>query len=309
MVEGRTEDLDETLERAFPSPTRFSRLKIFRSESVPSLAVTLLLAVVLLIVFIAARTVMISGETSIPSVAVQSVSLASNEREALDLTETETVPEIEEATSATPTEPVERVRTETVEQPTGSLDEKRLETSPAAEAATREATDAINKSLKRLAQLRSVPSSPGSPAAATPAPGTDQAPVASLTGPPSEGKVTKGSFTVWTVPDDPVPGMNYAIAIQIRWPKRVRRVKVFDLSGRVIGTDGWNQALPLHPNVPSYALKQGQLVPLGPTSYIPIKGRTSRLIIWVPGANQLVRDRISIRSNALKENQTLEITF
>ncbi len=306
MVEGRTEDLAETLERAFPSPARFSRLKILRSESVPSLVVTLLLAVVLLIVFLAARTVMISGETSIPSVAVQSVFLASNEREALDLAETETVPEIEEATSATPTEPVERVRTETVEQPTGSLDEKRLETSAAAETATREATDAISKSLKRLAQLRSVPSSP---AAAAPAPGMDQSLVARLTGPPGKRKVTKGSFTVWTIPVDPVPGMNYAIAIQIRWPKRVRRVKVFDLSGRVIGTDGWNQLLPLHANIPSYALKKGQLVRLDPTSYIPIKERTSRLIIWVPGAKQLVRDRISIRSNALKENQTLEITF
>jgi hypothetical protein len=67
--------------------------------------------------------------------------------------------------------------------------------------------------------------------------------------------------------------------------------------------------LPLHANIPSYSLKQGQLVRLGPTSYIPIKERTSRLITWVPGAKQLVRDRISIRSNAIKENQTLEITL
>ncbi|MEM1062625.1 MAG: hypothetical protein AAGJ97_09920, partial [Planctomycetota bacterium] len=62
---------------------------------------------------------------------------------------------------------------------------------------------------------------------------------------PSQDKtVTKGSFTVWTVPSDPEPRQNYVIVIEIKVPKRVRQYRRSDLSGVVIGTDDYRQPLP-----------------------------------------------------------------
>jgi hypothetical protein len=56
--------------------------------------------------------------------------------------------------------------------------------------------------------------------------------------------VTKGSFTAWTVPEDPEPGQDYVIVIEIKLPEKVRRYPLKDLSGMVVGTDGWRQAIP-----------------------------------------------------------------
>jgi len=309
MSKERMDDRSEAIRKPFPGPVGFSRLLILRAETGPSLALTMVVVLVLAMLVFALRTVFSSEDMQNPTVTVTEVVLSEGDRETLELIESEAdmqVPQVAAADSPSETGPPNTDVVPLEVDPPPDLPDSELlpeEDGDGVDQALGDLEDA-RAGLKRLAQLRSVPSSPGSPA-----PGTDQSLVASLTGPPGKRKVTKGSFTVWTVPDDPVPGMNYAIVIQIRWRKGVGRVKVSDLSGRVIGTDGWNQSLPLDSRVPTYALKQGQLVRLGPTSYIPIKERTSRLIIWVPGASQLVRDRISIRSNALKENQTLEITF
>jgi hypothetical protein len=104
--------------------------------------------------------------------------------------------------------------------------------------------------------------------------------------------VTKGSFTVWTVPEDPEPGQDYVIVIEIKLPEKLRQYPLKDLSGTVVGTDGWKQAIP--------GKSQG---------YARIIDNRTQLRIKVPGAPRLVSDTIDIRSRLLKEQQTLTIVF
>ncbi len=110
---------------------------------------------------------------------------------------------------------------------------------------------------------------------------------------PENGKaVTKGSFTAWTVPADPKPGKDYLVVIQIRLPETVKRYSSRDLSGTVIGTDGYIQ------RIPGKAKR-----------YLPLKDHQAQISIEVPGAERLVEDTISIRSRRLNEQQTLKIVF
>jgi len=104
--------------------------------------------------------------------------------------------------------------------------------------------------------------------------------------------VRKGSFTAWTVPEDPRPNQDYLIIIQIELPKRIRRYPRGDLSGKVVGTDFYYQPIP------------GR----GPRT-LPIRKNKVQLQVKVPGAAQLVRDTILIESKILKESQKLEIVF
>lgn len=104
--------------------------------------------------------------------------------------------------------------------------------------------------------------------------------------------VSKGSFTAWTIPEDPQPGQNYLIVIQIELPDKVTRYRRSDLSGIVVGTDGYRQAIP--------GITRG---------FLPVKEKRSQLVIQVPGAARLVRDTINVRSKLLKESQRLEIVF
>ena len=130
---------------------------------------------------------------------------------------------------------------------------------------------------------------------------------------PSEAKVVrKGSFTVWTVPEDPEPTDKfYVIVIQIKLPGNVRRYRVSDLDGIVIGTDRYRQVLPWDRSNPDFAktMRNGKLVVVHSRSFLPIKDHQVQLLIYVPPAEKLVRDRIEIRSRVLKEQHTLEIVF
>ncbi|MBT4868423.1 MAG: hypothetical protein HON53_25215 [Planctomycetaceae bacterium] len=110
---------------------------------------------------------------------------------------------------------------------------------------------------------------------------------------PKSGKaITKGSFTVWTVPEDPAPGQNYLIIIQVKLPKKITRYRRSDLKGTVVGTDGYRQYIP--------GVRRG---------YLPVKENKAQLAIFVPAAASLVRDRIEVSSRILKEKQKLEIEF
>jgi hypothetical protein len=110
---------------------------------------------------------------------------------------------------------------------------------------------------------------------------------------PEQGKaVTKGSFTAWTVPEDPAPGQNYLIVIQIKLPENVKRYPRKDLSGMVIGTDGYHQKIPPHEH-----------------GYLPVEDHETQLVVIVPGAARLVKDTIEIRSKLLDEQQRLAIEF
>jgi len=117
--------------------------------------------------------------------------------------------------------------------------------------------------------------------------------------------VTRGSFTAWTVPADPVPRMSYMIVIQIKLPRRVRHYRISDLSGLLIGTDTYRQVIP----VGAMSTRNGVLAVVNPNQDLEIRSHQVQLMIRVPGAVNLVRDRIDIRSAVLNEKQVLEIVF
>ena len=103
---------------------------------------------------------------------------------------------------------------------------------------------------------------------------------------------TKGSFTAWADPRDPKPGQKYDIVIQVRLPSSVKKFRAADLTGRVIGTDGYKQ--PIH---------------FEPTVQLDVEEGAVEIRITVPGAAQKVRDTIRVESKLLREKQTFEIEF
>lgn len=107
-----------------------------------------------------------------------------------------------------------------------------------------------------------------------------------------ESAITKGSFTVWTDPEDPRPRMPYDIVIQIKLPEGSRQYRLNDLSGKVIGTDGYVKVI-------KYASNDRR----------GVKDGVAQISIRIPGAAQLIRDEIQVRSRLLKEEQTIEIVF
>jgi hypothetical protein len=105
--------------------------------------------------------------------------------------------------------------------------------------------------------------------------------------------VTKGSFTVWTEPEDPMPGQQYNIVIQVKLKSNVAKLRRSDIKGSVIGTDGYKDYFG------------------GPTEpgYYTVKDNMVRFQVLVPGAAQLVKDVINVESELLKEKQQIEIVF
>lgn len=134
--------------------------------------------------------------------------------------------------------------------------------------------------------------------------------------------VTKGSFTAWTTPiytagfpkrfgdPDPKPGDSprrrqpYHITIQIKVPGSRRTYSLRDLTGLVVGTDGYRQRIPEHTYV---LMPDGSLVQ--PRGSIRVKDGMVQIVVIVPGAEALVRDTIEISSRLLDEEQTLELVF
>ena len=107
-----------------------------------------------------------------------------------------------------------------------------------------------------------------------------------------ESAITKGSFTVWTEPEDPRPRMPYDIVIQIKLPEGSKQYRLNDLSGKVIGTDGYVKVIK-YPSNERRGVKDG----------------VAQVSIRIPGAAQLIRDVIEVRSRLLKEEQSIEIVF
>lgn len=107
--------------------------------------------------------------------------------------------------------------------------------------------------------------------------------------------VTKGSFSAWTVPEDPEPGQNYVIRILVRLPgewKPSAKFRLRDITGMVIGTDGYKQAIKFRT-----------------TQMAEIQDGAVQIEILVPGARKLVRDTIRIESKLLKEKQVIQLVF
>jgi hypothetical protein len=109
--------------------------------------------------------------------------------------------------------------------------------------------------------------------------------------------VTQGSFTVWTVPSDPVPNQEYKIVIDVEVPDSSNGYQWSDLTGTIVGTDGFRMTLSK-----KYSGKNG------PVRYTQHKGMP-RLIVDIPGASKRVRDTIKVNSKVLDENQTIHIEF
>lgn len=143
-----------------------------------------------------------------------------------------------------------------------------------------------------------------------------------------ENAVTAGSFTAWTIPtfghpdrgsyyarrfgepdpkpgDSPHPGQPYYIMIQIKVPEGRRRFPLRDLTGSIIGTDHYQQRIPEHTFVLD---RDGKPTHITGNS-LPVVDGVVQILVWVPGAQELVKDTIDISSKMLDEEQTLDLVF
>ena len=118
--------------------------------------------------------------------------------------------------------------------------------------------------------------------------------------------VSKGSFTVWTIPQSPEPRQDYVIVIEISVPPAKKTYPLSDLSGVVIGTDSYKQALPQNAHIRS---STGRFFAAPASRGIRVRDNRVQLFIQVPGAARLVRDRIAVSSKMLNEKQTLDLVF
>ncbi len=130
--------------------------------------------------------------------------------------------------------------------------------------------------------------------------------------------VKAGSFTAWTIPiaenfgekttagDNPRPGQDYHIVIQVKVPTKRNSYSIADLSGKVVGTDGYVQPIP---SQAFFQDEDGRMIRAKLGRRLPIVEGVVQIIIRVPGAEALVKDTIRIKSKLLKENQTLELIF
>lgn len=147
--------------------------------------------------------------------------------------------------------------------------------------------------------------------------------------------VSKGSFTVWTVPELPKPDHYYDIVIQVKLPKGVDKLRSTDLSGDITGNDSdfnadkkgddYHQTVPWdeknrrryritgpfvkYPGRPLKRLKSRKQTSSRNAPMLPVQKGYATLIIRVISGRQMVTDTIVIRSEMLRETQTLKIQF
>ena len=124
--------------------------------------------------------------------------------------------------------------------------------------------------------------------------------------------VTKGSFTVWTEPEQPRPREPYLIIIEIRLKDKIKRYRINDLSGTVTGSDRYRQRIPYDARTPDasfYTDETTRMKKLSGSEQLKVRDNKVQLAIRVPGARQLVRDTIQLKSRRLRETQTLELVF
>ena len=130
---------------------------------------------------------------------------------------------------------------------------------------------------------------------------------------PQGGKVvSRGSFSAWTVPEDPEPRKDYMIVIRVKLPEKTKLYRISDLSGKVEGSDFYEQYLPFDPNRKDLAARSelgGQIVKLRTSSRLRVIKNHVQIMIPVKGGDQQIRDTIHIKSRMLKEEQKLEIEF
>jgi len=130
---------------------------------------------------------------------------------------------------------------------------------------------------------------------------------------PEDGvAVTKGSFTAFTIPAAPQPRQAYSIVIEVKLPDDVKTYPVSDLSGKVRGTDGYEQKLPYDTRTPGaagYPAAGGSTRRIESSTILDVVQNKVQIVIRVPGGARLVKDVITVRSRRLKEDQELELIF
>lgn len=127
--------------------------------------------------------------------------------------------------------------------------------------------------------------------------------------PPGSNAISVGRFTAWSIPENPAPFQNYQIVVEIQFPSEEKKYDLHDLSGLLVGTDRYTQRLPFHAGITTFTPQNGTIQPISLTRPIPIIDNRVQVIIPVPGAARMVRDRITLSSKQLGERRTLTLVF
>jgi hypothetical protein len=122
-------------------------------------------------------------------------------------------------------------------------------------------------------------------------------PVAAPTPLPTNA-IVQGSFTVWADPPHPMEKQSYFIHVRVTLPKTVTTYTRQDLSGTLIGTDGYRQRI----NDPIMGFITQQF------HFTPGSG-SAELVMLVPGALQGIDDTLQVTSQLLHESQTVLVHF
>lgn len=131
--------------------------------------------------------------------------------------------------------------------------------------------------------------------------------------------VRAGSFTAWWIPvaqrygETVEPGQlpraeqPYHIHVQIRVPDDRSVFRLDDLSGEIIGTDGYRQLIPDR----AWILDEtGKLVTAVGRRHATVRHGVAEIVFKVQGAGRVgIRDTITIKSRLLREEQVLTLEF
>jgi len=109
---------------------------------------------------------------------------------------------------------------------------------------------------------------------------------------PPPHAITDGNFSVWTEPEIPIPGEAYSIHIQIRLPDEIEEYPRSDLSGMLIGSDGYRKPFDHFG-----------------AELVPIIQHTVEIVIPVVGAQRPVGDVVILRSRLLKSQKVLKLRY
>lgn len=109
--------------------------------------------------------------------------------------------------------------------------------------------------------------------------------------PPTRAKIV-GAFSAWTEPEYPSPGEPYVIVIQVTLPERITRYPSSDLSGVIMGADGFRKFI------------QGSK-----TEPLEIIEHTARIRVPVVGSERGRKDSIVIQSRILRQRQLIELNY
>ena len=131
--------------------------------------------------------------------------------------------------------------------------------------------------------------------------------------------VIAGNFAAWWIPKKerygetveagqlPRVGQDYYITVQLELPKDQKSLRVTDLSGDIIGSDGYKQ------NIPDRAWIYdgvGKLERVLGHRLLKVTDGHLQIVFKVPGAGKPdVQDTITVRSKTLDEEQTITLVF